>query len=63
MPLACGMPPIPAGMLHHPLALGDGELAEQEEASRGLVAIQFGLPRPAFRKADCVVLDVVLGEI
>ena len=33
MPLACGIPPIPA--IHHPLALGDRELAEQEEASRG----------------------------
>ena len=44
------MPPTPAGMVHHALALGDRELAEQEEGLARLVATQFGLPRPALER-------------
>ena len=60
---ACGMPPMPGGCVHHPLALGDRELAEQEEAlARRRSRSSSGLPRPALRKADCVVLRGLLGE-
>jgi len=50
-------------MIHHTLALLDGELAKQENPSRGVVATQFGLPLPAFRKALCVVLEVFLASL
>jgi hypothetical protein len=33
----------------------------RKKPSRGVVAIQFGLPRPASRKADWVVLDASLA--
>jgi len=48
-------------MFHHSLAFGDRKLSKQEEASRGFVAIQFGLPRPALRNADWVVREVFLA--
>jgi hypothetical protein len=35
----------------------------RKKPSRGSVAIQFGLPRPALRKAVCVVLDVFLASL
>ena len=35
----------------------------RKKPSRGVVAIQLGLPRPALRKADCVVFDVFLASL
>src|SRR5215472_5966803 len=35
----------------------------KKKPSRGVVAIQFGLPRPAFRKADCVVREVFFASL
>jgi hypothetical protein len=35
----------------------------REEASRGVVAIQLGFPRPALRNADCVVREVSPGQL
>ena len=49
IPGAFAIPPIPAADFIVALALGDGELAKEENAERGSVAIQFGFPRPAFR--------------
>src|SRR6478736_6235355 len=34
----------------------------RKKPSRGVVAIQLGLPRPAFKKADCVVLEFFLAS-
>ena len=63
MPLACGMPPIPAGCSITRLLSVMANWPSRKKPSRGVVAIQFGLPRPAFRNADCVVFDVCFGEI
>src|SRR5690349_10670396 len=35
----------------------------RKKASRGVVATQLGLPRPALRKADCVVRDAFLARL
>ena len=62
------------GMLHHPLALGDRKLAEQEEALAGsggdpvgitAAGIQKGRLRPLrslLRKLDQLVLDLKRAE-
>ena len=63
MPLACGIPPIPAGCSITRLLSVMANWPSRKNPSRGVVAIQLGLPRPAFRKADCVVLDVCFGEL
>src|SRR5438270_455286 len=34
----------------------------RKNPSRGVVEIQLGLPRPAFRNADCDVLEVALAR-
>ena len=63
MPLACGMPPIPARCSITRLLSVMANWPSRKKPSRGVVAIQFGLPRPAFRKADCDRLEVCLGQI
>ena len=63
MPLACGMPPIPAGSSITRLLSVIANWPSRKKPSRGVVAIQLGLPRPALRKADCVVCEVCLGEL
>ena len=63
MPLACGMPPIPAGCSITRLLSVIANWPSRKKPSRGVVAIQLGLPRPALRKADCVVLRRLLGEV
>src|SRR5262249_56447375 len=35
----------------------------RKKPSRGVVATQLGLPRPALRNADCVVRDVFLASL
>ena len=62
MPLACGMPPIPAACSITRLLSVMANWPSRKKPSRGVVAIQLGLPRPAFRKADCVVLRGLLGQ-
>ena len=74
MPFACGIPPMPARMVHHPFALGDGELAEQEEsfARRGCDPVgiaaagikERGLRGPGrlLRQIDQFVLDFETGS-
>ena len=63
MPLACGMPPTPAGCSMSRLLSVMANWPSRKKPSRGVVATQFGLPRPAFRNADCVVFDVALGQV
>src|SRR4051794_35219495 len=62
MPLACGIPPIPGGWSITRLLSVMANWPSRKNPSRGSVAIQLGLPRPAFRKADCVVLVVFFGQ-
>ena len=57
MPLACGMPPTPAGSSITRLLSVQANWPSRKNASRGRVATQLGLPRPAFRNADCVVRE------
>ena len=63
MPLACGMPPMPAGCSITRLLSVMANWPSRKKPSRGVVAIQLGLPRPAFRNADCVVLRGLLGQL
>src|SRR3981081_3535246 len=62
-PLACGIPPIPAGCSHHRLLSVTANWPSRKNPSRGVVAIQLGLPRPALRKADWVVLEVAFARL
>src|SRR5215510_5787820 len=63
MSFACGMPPMPAGWSITRLLSVMANWPSRKKASRGVVAIQFGLPRPALRNADCVVRDVFLARL
>src|SRR5580704_1057485 len=62
-PLACGIPPIPAGCSNTRLLSVTANCPSRKNPSRGVVAIQLGLPRPALRKADWVVLDVAFARL
>src|SRR6266436_848317 len=63
MPLACGIPPIPAGCCITRVLSVSANWPSKKNPSRGVVAIQFGLPRPALRKADWVVLEVAFARL
>ena len=63
MPLACGIPPIPGDCSITRLLSVMANWPSRKKPSRGVVAIQLGLPRPAFRNADCVVLRGLLGQL
>src|SRR3954468_17300107 len=49
MPLALGIPPTPGGRSSTRLLSVTANCPNKKNASRGAVATQFGLPRPAFR--------------
>ena len=49
MPAAFGMPPTPGGRSSTRLLSMIANCPSRKNASRGSVAIQFGLPRPALR--------------
>ena len=49
MPGALGMPPTPGGRSSTRLLSVIANCPSRKNASRGSVATQFGLPRPAFR--------------
>ncbi len=63
MPWAAGMPASPAGCSITRRLSVSANWPRRKKPSRGSVAIQFGLPRPALRNADCVVLDVFLASL
>src|SRR5215212_2324910 len=63
MPLACGIPPIPGGWSITRLLSVIANWPSRKKPSRGSVAIQLGLPRPAFRNAACVVLELSLASL
>src|SRR3954471_13865555 len=63
MPLACGMPPIPGDCSITRLLSVMANCPSRKKPSRGVVAIQFGLPRPAFKNADCDVREVSLAKL
>ena len=52
MPFAFGMPPTPGGRSNTRLLSVMANCPSRKKASRGSVATQFGLPRPAFRKVS-----------
>ena len=58
IPGTCGMPPTPAGRFMTRVLSVIANWPSRKKPSRGRVAIQFGLPRPALRKArlDCEVV-------
>src|SRR4029434_5446604 len=57
------MPPTPAGCSITRLLSLTANCPSKKKPSRGVVAIQLGLPRPAFRNADCVVREVFLARL
>src|ERR1700756_1364406 len=63
MPCGCGIPPIPAGCSITRLLSVIANWPSRKKPSRGVVAIQLGFPRPAFRNADCVVREVCLASL
>src|SRR6267142_3377344 len=63
MPCAAGIPPTPAGCSITRLLSVIANWPSRKKPSRGVVAIQLGLPRPALRNADCVVRDVFLARL
>src|SRR5215475_15878612 len=56
------MPPTPAGCSITRLLSVMANCPSRKNPSRGVVAIQLGLPRPAFKKAACVRLEVSLAR-
>ena len=58
MPRAWGMPPTPGGRSSTRLLSVIANWPSRKNASRGSVAIQFGLPRPALRYATADALAV-----
>src|SRR6478735_2435089 len=63
MPWACGIPPTPAGTSITRLLSVIANCPSRKNPSRGVVAIQLGLPRPALRNADCDFRDVFLASL
>src|SRR6266576_2828362 len=63
MPPACGIPPTPAGCSITRLLSVSANCPSRKNPSRGVVAIQLGLPRPALRKADWVARDVAFASL
>src|ERR1700730_18171737 len=62
MPLACGIPPTPGDCSITRLLSVMANWPSRKNPSRGVVEIQLGLPRPAFRNADCDVLEAALAR-
>src|ERR1700754_1311902 len=62
MPLACGIPPTPGDCSITRLLSVMANWPSRKKPSRGVVDIQLGLPRPAFRNADCDVLEAALAR-
>jgi hypothetical protein len=65
MPDAFGMPPTPGGRSSTRLLSVTANCPSRKNASRGSVATQFGLPRPAFRydvDASCAAFDATLAR-
>ncbi len=63
MPGAAGIPPRPAGCSITRLLSVIANWPSRKKPSRGVVAIQLGLPRPALRNADCVVREVFFASL
>ena len=63
MPASWGMPPTPAACSMTRLLSLMANCPSRKKPSRGVVAIQLGLPRPAFRKADCVRCEVFFASL
>src|SRR6266446_3461928 len=63
MPAACGMPPMPAGCSITRRLSVIANWPSRKKPSRGVVAIQFGLPRPAFRNAWAERFDVAFARV
>src|SRR3974377_1332053 len=63
MPWAWGLPPIPGECSITLLLSVMANWPSRKKPSRGVVATQLGLPRPAFRNADWVVRDVFLARL
>src|SRR5689334_20943889 len=57
------MPPTPAGCSITRLLSVMANCPSRKKPSRGVVATQFGLPRPAFRNALCVLFEVLLARL
>ncbi len=62
MPCGCGIPARPAGCSITRRLSVTANWPSRKKPSRGVVAIQLGLPRPALRNADCVVREVFLAS-
>src|SRR5580765_713658 len=65
IPGALGMPPTPGGRSSTRLLSLTANCPSRKNASRGSVATQFGLPRPAFRyeiDASCAAFDATLAR-
>ena len=65
IPGALGMPPTPGGRSSTRLLSVTANCPSRKNASRGSVATQFGLPRPAFRyemDASCAAFDATLAR-
>ena len=65
IPDALGMPPTPGGRSSTRLLSVTANCPSRKNASRGSVATQFGLPRPAFRyevDASCAAFDATLAR-
>src|SRR5262245_19509264 len=62
MPRACGMPPTPGGRSSTRFDSAIANWPSRKNASRGSVAIQFGLPRPAFRYAMAEAVALALAD-
>src|SRR6267142_3794127 len=63
MPCAAGIPPRPAGCSITRLLSVIANWPSRKKPSRGVVAIQLGLPRPALRNAACEVRDVFFASL
>ncbi len=63
MPCGAGIPPSPAGCSITRLLSVIANWPSRKKPSRGVVAIQLGLPRPALRKADCEVREVFFASL
>ncbi len=63
IPCDAGIPARPAACSITRRLSTTANWPRRKKLSRGVVAIQFGLPRPALRNADCVVFDVFLASV
>ena len=63
MPRGLGIPPTPGGRSITRLLSTSANCPSRKNASRGSVAIQFGLPRPALRYVTCEVPATLLAAL